>query len=142
CIPDSAILEPSVSNERTLKKLAKSGVSLLAVRYQAAWAEVFNVLSAMFDALKWRSAPVLADVVRTVGELRGSESFHGKKEADRVLGSAIAAMGPEAVLEILPLNIANQRSGQPGRVWLLPILRDHVSNTRLAYFRSEFVPLS
>lgn len=51
-------------------------------------------------------------------------------------------MGPAAVLEILPLNLAQQKPGQPGRVWLLPILRDSVSNTNLAHFRSEMVPLS
>lgn len=142
CIPDTVILDPSIYDEKVFEKLAKIGTGLLSVKYQAAWMEVFNVLSAMFDALKWRSFPVLTDIVRTIGELRGNESFTGKKQADQVLGSAIAAMGPDAVLEILPLNITNQKAGQPGRVWLLPILRDHVSNTRLSFFRSEFVPLS
>ncbi|PGH14753.1 hypothetical protein AJ80_05797 [Polytolypa hystricis UAMH7299] len=142
CVPDSVILEPSVYDEKILEKLAKVAVGLLSVKYQAAWAEVFTVLSAMFDTFKWRSDPVLADIVRTIGELRSNESFHGKKEADRVLGAAIAAMGPEAVLNILPLNITQQKAGQPGRVWLLPILRSNVSNTNLAFFRAEFVPLS
>ncbi|EEH42364.2 uncharacterized protein PADG_07184 [Paracoccidioides brasiliensis Pb18] len=142
CIPDSVILEPSIYDEKVFEKLAKIATELLSVKYQAAWMEVLNVLSVMFDALKWRSFPVLTDIVRTVGELRGYESFAGKKQADQVLGAAIAAMGPEAILNILPLNITNQKAGQAGRVWLLPILRDHVSNTRLAYFRSEFVPLS
>ncbi|MCS4558955.1 RRP12 family protein, partial [Shewanella sp. C32] len=85
-------------------------------------------LSAMFDAFKWRSSPFLTDIVKTIGELRGTETFHGKKEADQVLGRAVHAMGPAAVLEILPLNLAQQKPGQPGRVWLLPILRDSVSN--------------
>lgn len=142
CVPDSVILEPSVYDEKTLEKLAKSATDLLSLKYQAAWAEVFNVCSAMFDAFKWRSSPLLTDIVKTIGELRGNESFHGKKQADQVLGRAIYAMGPQAVLEVLPLNITQQKSGQPGRVWLLPILRDHVSNTNLAHFRSEFVPLS
>ncbi|EER39510.1 pre-rRNA processing protein Rrp12 [Histoplasma capsulatum H143] len=142
CIPDTVILEPSVYDEKVFEKLAKICIGLLSIKYQAAWMEVFNVLAAMFDALKWRAFPILTDIVRIIGELRGNESFASKKQADQVLGSAIAAMGPEAVLEILPLNIAHQTAGQPGRVWLLPILRDHVSNTRLSFFRSEFVPLS
>jgi ribosomal RNA-processing protein 12 len=136
------ILEPSVYDEKTLTKLAKSATLLLSVKYQAAWQEVFNVLSAVFDSFKWRSFPVLTDVVKIVGELRTNENFHGKKEAEAVLGSAVAAMGPEALLQILPLNILHPKPDQPGRVWLLPIIRDNVSNTRLAYFRSEFVPLS
>jgi ribosomal RNA-processing protein 12 len=85
---------------------------------------------------------LLNDVVKTVGELRGNSSFNGKKEADVVLGSAIEAMGPQAVLDLLPLNLAKPKAGQPGRAWMLPILRDHVRNTDLAHFRAEFVPLS
>ncbi|KAE8371634.1 armadillo-type protein [Aspergillus bertholletiae] len=142
CIPNSVIIEPSVYDEKTLEKLAKKATDLLSVKYQAAWAEVFNVCSAMFDSFKWRSSPFLDDIVKTVGELRSNESFHGKKQADQVLGSAIEAMGPAAVLEILPLNIVEQKAGQPGRVWFLPVLRDHVTNTNLAHFRSELVPLS
>ncbi|KAJ6125690.1 hypothetical protein N7523_003310 [Penicillium sp. IBT 18751x] len=142
CIPNSVIVDPSVYDEKTLEKLAKAAADLLSVKYQAAWMEVFNVCSAMFDCFKWRSSPFLTNLVSTVGELRSNESFHGKKEADGVLSSAIEAMGPAAVLEILPLNIIEQKNGQPGRVWLLPILRDSVTNTDLRHFRSEFVPLS
>ncbi|KAK1139649.1 pre-rRNA processing protein [Aspergillus melleus] len=142
CIPNSVIIEPSVYDEKTLEKLAKAATDLLSVKYQAAWAEVFNVCSAMFDSFKWRSSPFLDSIVKTVGELRSNESFHGKKEADQVLGSAVEAMGPEAVLEILPLNIIEQKAGQPGRVWFLPVLRDHVTNTNLAHFRTALVPLS
>lgn len=142
CIPGSVIVEPSVYDEKTLEKLARTATGLLSVKYQAAWAEVFNVCSAMFDSFKWRSSPFLTDILKTVGELRSNESFHGKKEADQVLGSAVEAMGPAAVLEVLPLNIIDQKDGQPGRVWFLPVLRDHVSNTDLGHFRSQFVPLS
>lgn len=142
CVPHGVLLEPSTYDEKTLGKLARIATELLSVKYQAAWMEVFNVLAAIFDALKWRSAPLLSEVVKTVGELRGNDSFNGKKEADEVLGKAVRAMGPDAVLELLPLNLAKPKAGQAGRAWLLPILRDHVSNTNLAHFRSEFVPLS
>lgn len=142
CIPNSVILEPSIYDEKTLEKIARAAAELLSVKYQAAWMEVFNVCSAMFDCYKWRSSPFLTGIASTVGELRTNESFHGKKEADAVLGSAIEAMGPAAVLEILPLNIIQQKNGQPGRVWMLPILRDNVTNTDLRHFRSELVPLS
>jgi ribosomal RNA-processing protein 12 len=142
CVPDSVIVEPSVYDEKTLEKLAKFALDLLSVKYQVAWVEVFNVCATMFEAFKWRSSPYLTNIVKTVGELRSNDSFQGKKEADEVLGRAVYAMGPAEVLRILPLNIVEQKPGQPGRVWLLPILRDNVSNTDLAHFRSEMVPLS
>lgn len=142
CVPDSVILEPSIYDEKILEKLARVAVDLLSVKYQAAWMETFNVLGAMFDTLRWRADPILVNVVKTVGELRGNESFVGKKEADEILGKAIRAMGPEAVLNILPLNLAKPKTGHPGRAWLLPVLREYVSNTNLQHFRAEFVPLS
>jgi ribosomal RNA-processing protein 12 len=142
CIPDQVLLEPSIYDEKVLEKLAKAASDLLSVKYQAAWMEVFNVIGAMFEGLRWSADPVLSDAVRIVGELRGNDSFAGKKEADEVLGKAIRAMGPERVLEILPLNLAKPKAGQPGRAWLLPILRDYVSNTNLQHFKTEFVPLS
>lgn len=142
CIPDNILLDPSVYDEKTLEKLGKAAIDLMSVKYQSAWMESFNVFGAMFDNLRWRSDPILRDVVKTVGELRGNSSFAGKKEADEVLGKAIRAMGPEAVLSILPLNIANPGAGRPGRAWMFPILRDYVSNTNLQHFKTELLPLS
>ncbi len=142
CIPESVIAEPSVIDEKTLEKVARSAQDLLNVRFQAAWMEVFNVEAAFFEALRWRAIPLARGIVTTVGELRTSDSFNGKKEADVVLGKAIQSMGPKAVLEILPLNLVRSQKGQPGRAWLLPLLRDNVLNTNLAHFRSELVPLS
>jgi ribosomal RNA-processing protein 12 len=142
CVPDSVLLEPSIYDEKILEKLAKAAVDLLSVKYQAAWMETFNVMGAMFDGLRWQADPILADVVKTIGELRGNESFTGKKEADEIIGKAIRAMGPESVLKILPLNLAKPKPGQPGRAWMLPVLRDYVSNTNLQHFKTEFVPLS
>ncbi|KAF2829926.1 NUC173-domain-containing protein [Ophiobolus disseminans] len=141
-VPDSVILEPSVYDEKTLEKVAKIAQDLLSVKYQAAWMEVFNVVSAMFEAFRWQADPIMRPVLRAVGELRSNESFAGKKEADAVILRAVGAMGPDVVLEILPLNLPQPPPGQTGRVWLLPLLRDSVHNAKLAHFRTEMVPLS
>ncbi|KAF2460205.1 NUC173 domain-containing protein [Lineolata rhizophorae] len=142
CIPDSVLVDPSVYDEEVLGKLSKIALDLLSVKHQAAWMEIFTVESALMDALKWRSSPLLSGVIRTVGDLRSNESFHGKKEADAVISRAIFNAGPEAVLQILPLNLAKSAPDQPGRAWLLPLLRDSVHNARLGHFKSELVPLS
>ncbi|KAF3050541.1 hypothetical protein E8E11_010215 [Didymella keratinophila] len=141
-IPDSVILEPSIYDEKTLEKVAKIAQNLLSVKFQAAWMEVFSMLSAMFETLRWRSEPIMRPVLRVIGDLRSNESFAGKKEADAVISRAIASMGPDAVLEVLPLNLPRPPPGQTGRVWMLPLLRDAVHNTKLAHFRSVMVPLS
>lgn len=142
CVPKTVILDPSIYDEKVLEKLAKHATGLLNVKYQSAWMEVFTVISALLSSLRWRSIGLLDEAVKTIGELRGNDSFNGKKEADAVLGKAAEAMGPDNVLKILPLNLAEPKASQPGRAWLLPILRDHIRNANLAHFRSEFVPLS
>jgi ribosomal RNA-processing protein 12 len=142
CIPDSILLEPSIMDDKVLERIAATLRELLSVKYQAAWMEVFNVLAAAFEVLKWRSHPLLDGLLRSIGDLRSNDAFAGKKEADTVLSAALRAMGPDKVLSILPLNLSKPVAGQPGRAWLLPIMRDSVSNTRLAHFRSELVPLS
>ncbi|KAH7153107.1 NUC173 domain-containing protein [Dactylonectria macrodidyma] len=142
CVPRQVILEPSIYDEKTLEKIAKIAESLLTVQYQAAWLQTFTVLGAMFDALRWRAFPIMLNTTKTIGEIRENGSFRNKKEADEVIGKAIRAMGPEAVLSVLPLNLAKPAKGQPGRAWMFPILRDYTSNTNLAHFKSEMVPLS
>ncbi|KAI2471791.1 NUC173-domain-containing protein [Annulohypoxylon bovei var. microspora] len=142
CVPDQVIVEPSIYDEKMIEMIAKVAEGLLSVQYQAAWMETFNVLGAIFDALKWRAKPTMLNVVRTVGELRGNDSFMGKKEADEVLGKAIRAMGPESVLSVLPLNLIKPVKDQPGRAWMLPILRDYTGNTNLQHFKTELIPLS
>ncbi|KAI0124879.1 NUC173 domain-containing protein [Xylariales sp. AK1849] len=142
CIPNQVILEPSIYDEKNLEKLAKNAETLLSVKYQAAWMETFNVLGALFDSLRWRANPMLLNVVKSVGDIRGNESFTGKKEADEVLGKAIRAMGPEAVLSVLPLNLLKPVKNQSGRAWMLPIMRNYTSNTNLEHFRTELIPFS
>ncbi|KUI67095.1 Ribosomal RNA-processing protein 12 [Cytospora mali] len=142
CIPNQVILEPSIYDEKTLEKVVKTVEGLFRVKYQAAWAETFNVVGAIFDCIRWRAHPYLLNITKIIGDMRGSNSFANKKEADEVLGKAIRAMGPEAVLGVLPLNLAKPSKDQPGRAWLLPLLRDYTANTNLAHFRSELVPLS
>ncbi|KAI9743188.1 MAG: Glycoside hydrolase, 38 vacuolar alpha mannosidase, partial [Chaenotheca gracillima] len=65
CVPGTVLLEPSVYDEKVFEKLAKAATNLLSVKYQSAWMEVFRVLAAMFDSFKWRSDPLLADIVKT-----------------------------------------------------------------------------
>ncbi|KAL8811001.1 MAG: hypothetical protein Q9200_002140 [Gallowayella weberi] len=142
CVPESIIAEPSVSDETRLEKLAQLATDLLSVKFQAGWMEVFNVEAAFFEALRWRASTLARNIITTIGELRASESFNGKKEADVVLGKAIQSMGPAAVLGILPLNLVKSQKGVPGRAWLLPLLRDNVINTNLSHFKSEFIPLN
>lgn len=141
-IPSSVFLEPSIYDEKVLGSLGVKATGLLSMKYRGAWMEVFKVLIGFLDSFRWRGNPYLHDVVKIIGDLRGNDSFQGRKQADEVLAHAISNLGPEATLEILPLNLAAPAVGQPGRAWLLPLLRDNVSNASLQHFKKELVPLS
>lgn len=142
CLPDSVILEPSMNDKKVLEKLGRAAEELLSIKYQAAWPETFNVMESMFDSLRWQAEFYLVGVVRTVGELRESSTFSGKNHADKVIGRAIKAIGPEGVLNILPLNLTDTNRKTPGRAWMLPLLRDNIHNTNLQHFKKLFIPMS
>ena len=142
CISKGILLDLSIFDEKIVESVAQLATQLLKVKYQAARMEVLQVLSTLFKVLGSRSVGITDDIIKIVGELRNNESFNGKEEADAVLGDAVEAIGPSAILTLLPLNLVRQRADQSGRAWLLPILRDHVSNTELASFKLEFLHLS
>ena len=142
CVPGTVVLEPSIYDEKVLENIGNKANELLDIKYQLAWMEVFSSLSALFDALRWRGDPFLLPLVQAVGELRGNDGFQGKQQADEVLGSAIRNLGPQAILAILPHGLVKPNQGQAGRAWLLPLLRDHVTNTSLSHFKTDMVPLS
>lgn len=137
--------------------------SLHALRAISYLPSTLVILSALISRLRLRpatSAPLAAqskfdprlptaaqglllDLVRDVGDLRIQKGFESKEKADDVLGMAIEVAGPEAILEILPLNVeADRDPSQPGRAFLLPILRQRTTNTSLTFFTQTMVPLS
>lgn len=52
-------------------------------------------------------------------------------------------LGPQQVLEVLPLQLLEGLTGAAeARTWLLPALRKHVSGTQLAYWSQNLLPLA
>jgi ribosomal RNA-processing protein 12 len=143
---------PEIQDE-ALQAIAELAMQGLTTRYQLAWREVFRFIGAIFLALKQSADPLFLDTVKIIESMRSSEGFEGKSEAEAVIGAAVTGVGPAAVLKVIPLNLEKQRSpslangadsspGNPGRAWLLPILKSHVKNTELGHFSGFFVPLS
>ncbi|CAG79245.1 NUC173 domain-domain-containing protein [Yarrowia lipolytica] len=139
----SSINQKSLQNgDKWLSKLAEMATMLLSVQTRASLVDSTNVVAALLDTLRWKSDPFLVEAVTIIGGLRTEESFvNGIPALDNALGSAIRAMGPAKVLELLPLNLSNPSSDSPGRAWMLPLLRDNIHNSEIAFFKSEFLPL-
>jgi len=139
CLTTTVSLEQSQEPLQEISELALQG---LTTRYQLAWREVFRFIGALFLSLRWKADPLFLDTIKIIEAMRSKEGFEGKAEAEAVIGAAIEGVGPASVLKILPLNLERQGPTNPGRAWLLPILKAHVKHTRLGHFKEYFVPLS
>ncbi|QLQ79242.1 hypothetical protein HG537_0B05890 [Torulaspora globosa] len=140
---------PAVDNhtfemvDQVLSDLSEIFVEFLSVRYIHCAKEVLNVLKTAITKFRYRSYPELIAPLEIVGGWRTSEEefLELRSEAEAVIAAAITSIGPKKVLSSLPLNLVQPSDSKPGRAWLLPLIRDHTTNTELAVFIEELVPL-
>ncbi|KAK9462506.1 NUC173 domain-containing protein [Lipomyces oligophaga] len=144
CIPVEILVEDPLtrSTKKTLEQISKLAKSLLGVKYQTSWKDIFGFLASLFDAFGFVADPYLIDILTSVGDLRGASEFEGTEQADEIIAAGIRAVGPEKVLEILPLNLEKPSLKQPGRAYLLPLLRDNIRNANLRHYINEMKPLA
>lgn len=151
-IPDNYLLQPTANNgisaelyetvDETITFIAEHvEKELLSIKYQHATKEILELITAVIMKLRSRCNPDFLGILETVGEWRTSETdnFPHNKEAEDVIAASISAMGPDTVLGVLPLNLTG--GTQPGRAWLLPLLRDNIRVADLEYYKKNILPL-
>eukprot|EP00698_Gefionella_okellyi_P001937 TRINITY_DN1180_c0_g1_i1.p1 TRINITY_DN1180_c0_g1~~TRINITY_DN1180_c0_g1_i1.p1 ORF type:complete len:1170 (-),score=314.32 TRINITY_DN1180_c0_g1_i1:195-3680(-) len=120
-----------------------SVLSLLAdacsVTYHDTWAQILTACARFFEAAG--NAPqIVAPLVLSVAGLHGAARAEPISQA---LGSAVDALGPAAVMQLLPLNLfpdgVDPSQHQP-RHWLLPIIKKHTSHGSLQLFAEHILP--
>uniref|UniRef100_A0A6Q2Z4E4 Uncharacterized protein n=1 Tax=Esox lucius TaxID=8010 RepID=A0A6Q2Z4E4_ESOLU len=112
----------------------------LSYRFHAAWPFVLQLLGCFYKAAGKYAHPVMTKSLQALADLRATPRFPFCGELDLAVGGAVESMGPEVVLTAVPLNITGQEYFP--RSWLIPVIRDHVKNTHLAYFTSYLLPLA
>ncbi|EMR08896.1 hypothetical protein PNEG_02679 [Pneumocystis murina B123] len=137
CIPNDIGQDNEIVVELT--KITMQGFTL---NYRVAWKEIFKILIAFFQHLPFYIDPYFMEAIKLIGDMRARDEFNEKIEADKVIGFAVKAIGPKAILEILPLNLDEESKKVPKREWMLAVLRSSIYNTELQHFISEFIPLS
>lgn len=153
-IPDEYLLQPSQDNnispeiyelvDDVISFIAEfAGKELLSIKYQHATKEVLEFVTAAILKLRSRANPDFLEVLETVGQWRTDENadFPHNSEAEDLIAACISTMGPEVVLGVLPLNLTGSRNNEPGRAWLLPLLRDNVRFASLEYYKRDILPL-
>lgn len=144
CI-DKSMISSALSDKNgksPLSNILKTTEQGLDLRYQASWAHVFKCLEALYARLGEASAKLMGGALAVLGDMRQQPDFELRDQADQVFGAAAEAMGPEAFLKVLPLNLESSNAQQPGRAWLLPLLKTHIKSTSFAHFSNEFMPMS
>jgi len=124
-----------------LQNTNKAGLSY---QFHASWLYIMKILATTFTSFKHRDTFVIVDkCLASLANLRESDQFDYKKEADYAIGRAITTFGPKLVLDCIPLHITGEETTYDfPRSWLLPLLKDNIEKTELAYFVSQFLPLA
>ncbi|KFO11819.1 RRP12-like, partial [Balearica regulorum gibbericeps] len=126
-----------------LCKMFRSVEEGLTYRFHAVWDEVLRVLEIFFETCGKQCHPIMRKCLRSLCDLRLSPHFPYTTEVDQAVGAAVSTMGPEVLLEAVPLEIdGKEETLDFPRSWLLPVLRDYVQGVRLGFFTSYFLPLA
>ncbi|XP_068424787.1 RRP12-like protein [Clinocottus analis] len=115
----------------------------LSYRFHASWPFVMQILGCFYRAAGKQAHPIMTKSLQSLADLRATPHFPFSGELDLAVGGAVESMGPEVVLGAVPLNITGYEDDlEFPRSWLIPVIRDHVKNTRLGFFSSYFLPLA
>uniref|UniRef100_A0A8C3WR88 Ribosomal RNA processing 12 homolog n=1 Tax=Catagonus wagneri TaxID=51154 RepID=A0A8C3WR88_9CETA len=146
-LPSENDLQPLLA---WLKVMEKAHINLvraveegLTYKFHAAWSSVLQLLCVFFEACGRQAHPVMRKCLQSLCDLRLSPHFPHTAALDHAVGAAVASMGPQVVLEAVPLEIdGSEETLDFPRSWLLPVIRDHVRETRLGFFTTYFLPLA
>ncbi|XP_040600408.1 RRP12-like protein [Mesocricetus auratus] len=115
----------------------------LTYKFHAAWSSVLQLLAVFFEACGKQAHPVMKKCLQSLCDLRLSPHFPHTAALDQAVGAAVTSMGPEVVLQAVPLGIdGSEETLDFPRSWLLPVIRDHVRETQLGFFTTYFLPLA
>ncbi|KAH0557965.1 RRP12-like protein [Cotesia glomerata] len=127
--------------EKTIREiilLIRSGMQL---RYNSAWHHILHLLAVLFQIAGVKCQNDLAPILSDLCELRDTHKFTYNSEVEFAVGAAVKAMGPEKVLEVIPL-VTSHGIFDLKRSWLLPVLKDCISTAPLSYFKDILIPLA
>ncbi|KAM9809126.1 LOW QUALITY PROTEIN: RRP12-like protein [Syngnathus typhle] len=133
----------STGNPSYVYKMFRIVEEGLSYRFHASWPFVLQILGCFYKVAGKEAHPVMTKSLQSLADLRATPRFPYSGELDLAVGGAVQSMGPETVLRVVPLNITGYDDDlEFPRSWLVPVIRDHVKNTRLGFFTSYFLPLA
>lgn len=111
----------------------------LSYQYLEAWHYVLHLMSVLFQITGKSKISGLSDIIKSLGQLRDSYNFIYNNDVEYAVGAAVRAMGPDAVLNVLPLQTGNVINLK--RSWLIPLLKDSITSGTISFFTTTLLPI-
>ncbi|XP_012287618.1 RRP12-like protein isoform X2 [Orussus abietinus] len=125
----------------TLSKTIQLIQEGMKYQYNSAWHYVLHLIAVLFQIAGKVCKDELLNILVGLADLRDSHRFTYNSEIEYAVGAAVMTMGPQVVLETIPLQ-TNPDSINLNRSWLLPVLKDCIKQASLSYFINTLLPLA
>ncbi|KAI7740194.1 hypothetical protein M8C21_031108, partial [Ambrosia artemisiifolia] len=128
---------------RLLKSLCDALLKVISAHKGIPNEHILAVISALFLKLGKSSHIYMGSVLLKLAVFMTATSGNTSdvKHLQECMGSAVIAMGPEKLLDILPISlVANDQTCSNS--WLIPILKEYVAGSSLEFFIENVVPLA
>ncbi|XP_031825723.1 RRP12-like protein [Nomia melanderi] len=112
----------------------------LGYQYLEAWYHILHLVALLFQITGKSGSPKLIDILKILADLRDSYNFTSKNDAEYAIGAAVRTLGPEIVLNLIPLKTSNNEINLQ-RTWLLPLLKDCIVEGSLTFFLCTLLPI-
>ncbi|XP_022172679.1 RRP12-like protein isoform X2 [Myzus persicae] len=114
----------------------------LSYQYKNACPQVLHTLSTFFKFYGKCAPSIFLECIKSLGQLRDSNEITFVNELEMTIGAGIKYIGPEYIISdnVIPLKVDDV--GEFKRSWLLPVLKDSISNSTLKCYIDHFLPLA
>ncbi|KAH7365818.1 hypothetical protein KP509_18G047800 [Ceratopteris richardii] len=152
CIDDSIIEQEKQAAESrggslnlapgTIERICITATGLLGYQYSSSWDVCLQIIAILFEKLGSASFTLMASCVQSLADLENltDDNLPCRKQLHKTVGTAIAAMGPERFLNLMPLNL-DVADISNARLWLLPVMRQSIVGAQLSYFTGKIFPM-
>lgn len=127
--------------------------SSFSAQYFASWELCLAVAQELIAKLGKNGSSLATGLIQKIGHIcAGADDIIAASDeievsriteiAQDTLGVCIRSLGPDIVLEHLPLDIEEALDGQAeGRTWLIPLLKMHMKGGDASYWLTDIYPL-
>ena len=141
CLKPALGLDASIAGET--QKLINSIEKGLGWKYVKATKYVIHLCPTLIEVVGKSQPALLSALLSSLAGMRISPGFLYEEEVNYAVGKAVRVCGPRFVLQSIPLSITgDEKTYDFAYSWLLPILRENITHTEIAFFFEYLHPLA